>query len=384
MLKRSIVKYFLRTGSILLFSMVVVISSPGQSKIGQWKGSTKSESGVRIVSNPKKPMFRDVSSAFVLELTIGETDSSPNFNFIRLSDLLVDDKGNIYALDSKDANIKVFSAEGQLLRIIGQQGQGPGELLTPVSMDLLSPTELVVMDARSRRLTSFDLNGNYRRSISSAKHSMGVIKTDSTGNIYSIVLATTEYARRNELQKFDANLNPLNTIDFSPIIEEQNVSLFAAGPRFTVTGNGLVWYGYPNPTYEIRVYNNEGSLVMRVLRENVSSKIPKEEVKAATQGIPQGLKVYIPEYYAPYYDIEDNGNGRIIVLTRYLLRENAYLFDIYDDSGRYIETKEFRPNHRASCFRWKNDKLYVVEENDSGLPVIKKYSVKWAAGQTPN
>lgn len=353
-------------------------------KIGQWKGSTKSENGVMTISNPKQPVFRDVGTAFKLELTIGETDSSSNFNFVRLANLLVDDKGNIYALDSRDANIKVFSAEGQNLRIIGQQGQGPGELLTPVYIDLLNPTELVVMDARSRRLTVFDLNGNYRRSISSASQAMGEIKTDSNGNIYSMVLVTTDYGRRNELRKYNANLDLLDTIGFSPINEEQNVSLFAVRPSFTVTGSGLVWYGYPNPTYEIRVYNKEGSLAMRVLKENVPTKIPKEEVRAATQGVPQGLKVYIPEYYPPYYDIEDNDNGRIIVLTCFSLRENTYLFDIFDDNGRYIETKEFRPSHRAFCFRWKNDKLYVVEENDSGLPVIKIYSVKWAASLTPN
>ncbi len=344
----------------------------------QWKGSVKTENGVTIIENPRQPIYQAASPEFDIELTIGESYSPGDISFVRIASIIVDQSENIYALDSRESNIKVFSREGQFKKIIGRQGPGPGELATPVYMDFISSTEIMVLDARIRRLTVYNMEGEYQRSMSTASYSMGEIKIDSMGNIFSIIQSTKDGLRRYELQKFDSSLNFMRIYDSSFIKDEENLSLFLAGPSFAITQDGIVWYGCPDRRYEIKGYNSDGLLVKRIYKNDVLTRIPSAEVEAATKGIPQGLKVYIPEYYAPYYAIDDDKNGRLIVLSRIISRENIYFFDIFDKAGRLVETKRFAPGHKASCFRWKNNKLYVVEEDSSGLPVIKVYRVNWA------
>ncbi|MCX6567424.1 MAG: 6-bladed beta-propeller [Candidatus Aminicenantes bacterium] len=360
-----------------LISSVFLLNS-GELRNDQWKGSVTKDKGVEVIKNPKEPLFKETNSGFELELTIRESESTNTFSFARLASLLVDADGNIYALDARESNIKVFSARGQFLRTIGRQGNGPGELVTPVYMDLFNSTELAVLDAQSRRLTFFGLNGEYRRSVSTARISMGEMKTDSAGNIYSMVLAIKDDLRRHELQKFDSNLNYLKTFDFMNIREDRNLTLFVAGPHFTIAEDGLIWYGCPESEYELKGYTNEGILVKKIQKIYIPTRIPKAELEMQTRGVPQGFEVYIPDFYSPYYDIEDDDNGRIIVLACMLSKENAYFFDVFNSEGRYIETKQFRPGHRASRFRWNKDRLYVVEEEESGLSVIKVYRIKWA------
>lgn len=365
--------------SIVVFLISsALLRCSGEQKNIKWKGSVMNEKGVEVIRNPREPLFREASSSFQHELTIRESESSRAFNFVRLVTLLIDAEGNIYALDSKESNIKVFSARGQFLRTIGRQGSGPGELVTPVYMDLFNSTELAVQDAGSRRLTFFSLNGEYRRSVSTARISMGDMKTDSAGNIYSIVTAINNDRRRRELQKFDSNLNHFKIIDFMNIREDRNLSLFVTGPNFTIAGDGLIWYGCPESEYELKGYNTEGILVKKIQKAYIPTRIPKAEIEIATRGVPQGLEVYVPDFYSPYYDIEDDDNERIIILTRVYFLENAYVFDVFNIEGKYVETKLFKPGQRASCFRWKKDRLYVVEEEESGLSAIKVYRVRWA------
>lgn len=343
--------------------------------VGQWKGSTRTDNGVKIVRNPKEPISKN-EFGLEHELTIVESDSSGSFNLVGIASILADDQGNIYALDSRDSNIKVFSPSGQFLKTIGRYGNGPGELLSPVYMDFYKSTELVVHDPQCRRLTYFGLNGDYKRSISTAKISMGEMKADSSGNIYSIVLAFKNGKRRFELQKFDSNLNYLRSFDCSDLGEDNKLTLFVARPSFTIDKDGIVWFGQPELGYELKGYSNEGILVKEIQKAYTPSRIPKTEIDIQTRGIPEGLEVDIPGFYSPYYDIEDDDDGRLIVLTCVFYKDNTYIFDVFDNEGKYIETKRFRPGCKASRFRWARDKMYVVEEEENGLLAIKVYRVK--------
>lgn len=362
---------------VLSFQFVALLFSGCDGPVaGKWKGSMRSDNGVKIVENPKDPIYKETNSDFEHEFTIAESDSSGSFNLVGIASILVDPQGNIYALDSRDSNIKVFSSTGQYLKTIGRYGNGPGELLSPVYMDLLKSAELVVHDPQCRRLTYFGLNGDYKRSISTAKISMGEMKIDSAGNIYSIVLAFKDGKRRFELQKFDSNLNYLCSFDCSDFEEGNKLTLFIARPSFTIDKDGIIWFGQPELEYELKGYSNVGILVKRIQKAYTPSRIPKAEIDMQTRGIPEGLEVNFPGFYSPYYDIDDDDDGRIMVLTCVYFKDNTYIFDVFDNEGKYIETKHFRPGCKASRFRWTRDRMYVVEEEESGLLAIKVYRVK--------
>lgn len=344
--------------------------------VGQWKGSIINENGIKLVRNPKDPIYKNTNSGFEHELTIVESDSSGCFSLVGIASILVDPQGNIYALDSRDSNIKVFSSAGQYLKTIGRYGNGPGELLSPVFMDFFKSTELVVHDPQCRRLTFFGLNGEYKRSISTAKIPMGEMKIDPSGNIYSLVQTFKDRTRRFELQEFDSNLNYLRSFDYADFGEGNKLTLFMARPSFTIDKDAIIWFGQPELEYELKGYSNEGILVKKIIKSFTPSRIPKAEIDIQTRGIPEGLEVSIPDFYSPYYDIEDDDDGRLMVLTCVFYMDNTYIFDVFDNEGKYIETKHFRPGCKASRFRWTRDRMYTVEEEENGLLAIKIYRVK--------
>jgi hypothetical protein len=93
----------------------------------------------------------------VAELRIGSLDD-PDYGFSWIGDVAVDRDGNAYVFESQDRRIRVYSADGQLLRTIGGPGEGPGEFSFSVSMGVTGDTVWTVDDI-NRRLTLFNRRG---------------------------------------------------------------------------------------------------------------------------------------------------------------------------------------------------------------------------------
>ena len=70
-----------------------------------------------------------------------------------------DGEGNIYVADEQSLDIRVFSAEGDHLRTIGAEGEGPGEFQSIRAMTINEVGELVVFDFTQRRITRFQPSG---------------------------------------------------------------------------------------------------------------------------------------------------------------------------------------------------------------------------------
>jgi hypothetical protein len=57
--------------------------------------------------------------------------------FGQLTDVLTDNEGNVYLLDTQLSQVHIYSPEGQLLRTIFSEGEGPGEVRQPKDILLL-------------------------------------------------------------------------------------------------------------------------------------------------------------------------------------------------------------------------------------------------------
>jgi len=75
--------------------------------------------------------------------------------FGELTSMDVDNDGNIYILDGKEKKIKVFDSAGKFVKKFGEEGQGPGELNLPVSLQVTLAREIVIGDASNQKLMFF-------------------------------------------------------------------------------------------------------------------------------------------------------------------------------------------------------------------------------------
>jgi len=114
-----------------------------------------------LLRNAAAPTETDLSITFQKELEIGTSTSDANSIVYLTADLAVDSEDRIYALDASAKAVKVFSPSGELLTVIGGQGQGPGEFTNPVALAIHDEAGLVVAESMPPRVTFFDADGTY-------------------------------------------------------------------------------------------------------------------------------------------------------------------------------------------------------------------------------
>ena len=81
-------------------------------------------------------------------------------------DLAVAPDGSIFIANSRQHKIFKFDPQGKLVKTFGREGQGPGDFKYPGDLSVLDGKFLVVGEyAESRRISLFDLEGNFKQLI---------------------------------------------------------------------------------------------------------------------------------------------------------------------------------------------------------------------------
>jgi hypothetical protein len=126
-----------------------------------WEGSVRDSAGIRIVENPARGIWTDESRWHLHEeLRIGVAEGDPELQFGSVTGLDVDAEGHIWVLDNQASRIRVFDAEGTLLRAFGRRGQGPGELSQQAMGLFVGPDgAALVADMANQRMVRVDAQG---------------------------------------------------------------------------------------------------------------------------------------------------------------------------------------------------------------------------------
>jgi len=93
--------------------------------------------------------------------SIGVLMGDSNYVFGTIGEAVLTTDGDIAVLDETGACVKVYDREGSFLRRIGRRGSGPGELLVPGGLAVLSDGSFAVMDARRGGVHRFLADGTY-------------------------------------------------------------------------------------------------------------------------------------------------------------------------------------------------------------------------------
>ena len=115
-------------------------------------------SGLQCDPHPANAVTRDFADAFVpLEpLVFRTSDPTPVLSVRALS---VSRSGHLLLTDSRSFDLKVADAEGHIIRVIGGEGEGPGEFTALLEAVFLSDDRIVAVDAGREIATLFDATG---------------------------------------------------------------------------------------------------------------------------------------------------------------------------------------------------------------------------------
>jgi hypothetical protein len=355
------------------------IPSCSQQKSHRCQGTIEEKDGIQIIRNPQDPAYKGNSFSLVEELAIGYMERKEERIFTNINDVAVDADENIYLLDIRQGQISVFNKNGEYLRNIGKKGQGPGEFQFPLQI-LVSPNrEFVICDLMLRRLLFFSLDGTFERSVPTWQQGrLTKLLIDSEGNIIGETMLSGE-KRGFSLIKFNSFFKELFTI---AVKEREKIPLIEdLAPRiiWIVSENGEIIWG-DSEKYEISVLSRDGKLLKKIIREIRPKKVPEEEYreqiksKFGEKPIPPEFEQQLPKYYPAFRSLEMDDQGRLFVSTYEKTKDgkNCYI-DVFSPESKYIAKIPLQAQPRIL----KKGKLYTVEEDEKGYPVLKRYGIKW-------
>jgi hypothetical protein len=365
----------------LVISFIIGFSACSQQR-SEWAGKIEEIDGVTVVKNTKEPIFSDEVFNLVEDLSIGKVEGQEEYIFSQISAVDVDDNERIYVADMLPAHIKVFDRNGEYLRTIGRKGQGPGEMQMPYFVQITSENEVLVQDLGTQRIIYFTPDGEFLRQkpIGTTRFPI-LIKADSYGNFIGIVSLAPPPIGGKIINKYDSNFNILMLIvedeqGTKGVLDIAKISCFC-----DVSPNDNVIWGN-SKEYVLHILNPEGLLIKRIIKDSDPLKFTENDKdmykERYADAEKRGLVLNFPGHYPEFKDIFADDKERIFVQTYQRIEgEKSFFFhDVFDADGKYIAKVPVLANLNRNAV-WKKDKLYTIDEDDNGLPLIKRYKVTW-------
>ncbi len=344
----------------------------------------KQEQNVEVIKNGKKPKTtKGIPSKveFEKEIIMGNSDD-PDRAFAQLSGFAVAEDGCIFALDMQDKKVKVFDSQGDFIKAFGKEGQGPGELSMPSGISMTPEGELMVEDAMNRRLSYFNLDGEFLRQLSIAEKT-GLVNLiiGPEGNMLGREIVMEENQMFFDIKKFDPALNTLFKIDRmlfpNPLQGKINIMEIISLYQFDNMGHAV--YGRTDK-YEIKFYNKEGRHYRTVVKDYDPVEVTQTDIDEMTARIPDTAGINLkerlefPKNFPAYSFFSLDGQNRLYVRTYEKGKnEKEYALEIFDPEGRFF-AKIFS---EATPMIWKGAHVYSIEENKEGYQVICRYKTSW-------
>lgn len=350
------------------------------------KADIKTEDGVRVVRNPKTPVAgpggKPAAVSLVEDLVIGNDTSRENYWFGFLNSLDVDASGNIYTVDPKNIRIRIFGPDGNLIRVFGREGQGPGEFSGPGGIIAAVDGTFAVSDVLNGRISYFTREGAHLKDTSFGTYRLADLAIDGRSNLIATHVQTPRGDKQTwELIKFDRDLKPLMTIHaISVPFKPRVVNLIPDRLFFAVTGEDrLAWM--VSTEYAVVVVDASGKTVMKVFKDHDPQEFTAKDREKIIKSrfpttVPAQLELVFPDLFPAAAGFMTDDKGRIYVRTYETDGRGGVAMDVFDPAGLYI-ARFFVPEGEDDV-TIRNDKLYsIVNDPASGNPLVKRYALKW-------
>jgi len=357
-----------------------VVLCPGVGAASNRGGTEEVKDDVRHIRNPGE----SVRGRAVYEpeevWRLGGFSEADEELFGVIGHVLIDDQDYVYILDSQLSEVRVFNIEGEYLRTIGREGEGPGEFRYPTGMLFLPNGKFGVI--QRNRLVLFDAEGK-------PAGDFPFQEPEGKGffRLMSVRPAGDQLAVLYELgYKDKSHWSTTHRLGLFDTAGTQQSVLIEAGTRMDYAGARFVegdwndfdqcWAASPDgwvfargsfTEYEIRVWSPDGQLDRIIHRDyppHRRSGDDIEEIKARWsrrfQWLPD-LDFEIEETWAPVHDLYPQADGTLWVRTSRGWRDRGEGimagFDVFDREGSFVQEIMLRGE-----FDPDNDGLFLEKE----------------------
>jgi hypothetical protein len=340
--------------------------------------------------NPKEALANPVTITLQELWRIGgDSDSDEEF-FGVINQVTTDPAGNVYVLDRQLSEVKVFSPDGQYLRTIGREGEGPGEFRQALDMFFLPNGNLGVLQLAPGRIVMLSPEGepmgDHPLPVDESGGTITLIAGQRMGeNLLLVVNENTPHEGRVDITRalvlVDSNgaekrrlLSSKRELEFVNFLLDETVWR-TFDNRWRVAPNGELYAVGQYLDYEITVWDPEGNQ-KRVIRREYDHWDRTQEQKDDMYDIFDALlQNQLPEYTIKVSDhdpdisnIYPREDGTLWVLTSHGSRGRPEgslgVFDVFDSDGRFVQTLTLMGEGEpiADGYFFLGDRLIVVTD----------------------
>jgi len=353
--------------ALLIFTTFTLIAAGSIEKNPRWKGTIEEEDGIKVIKNPKEPLFGEITFDLEEDLSIGN-EKDENYMFYRVRDIEVDEQGNIFVADMSNHRIQKFDKYGKYLHTIGRKGQGPGEFERPWKVRVDNNRNIYVIDA-TYTIEVFDSDGNPHKTVKLEK-SIRDFRFCEEGSIVGVFHKLSDLEMITSICKANVQGEIVETYSEYPsnhyIKRDSGGGIvgFTSGYEkelmiSKISDQSFV-FGYSGD-YELRVVDGKGQLLYKIKKEALPRKLPSR------------LKKYNLGKYQPYFFlILSDSERRTYVQTNKTWNEDVKKkeIDVFSKDGFYLYKTSFPKN----TYVIKAGYLYALEVKDD--EIIKRYKIK--------
>jgi hypothetical protein len=305
---------------------------------------------------------------------------------------------NIYLLDRRSDQVVVYDSTGTLVRTMGGEGAGPGEMHTPVALSVSPGGTATVLDRSDNRLVRFGPDGTVLDevgltlpfaggAIANRGESMIMASQESDADQPSYATQLLSLSARDTVSLV-SHTRPAGKaiILFSCGLREYGVPpVFTPELRWTVTGSGVA--AATTTGYAVTVYERDH--LVRVLRRDIDPQ--PATFHAATEAVRAYMNTRFIgrfRYCDPEETVERRGYAELIpVIDKLAAGPGASLWvrrsaasgtpgpiDVFDADGSYRGTL---PAYSPFPVAVLGDRIAAIEAGESYEDRLVVYNVSY-------
>ena len=302
----------------------------------------------------------------------GEDDEDTVFGLI--TQVRADADGNVYLLDTQLAHVEVFSADGEHLRTLGREGEGPGEIRLPVDMFLLPDGRVGLVQSFPGKIVLLAADGTPAGGITpqpaDAVAGGFLSLTDAAAARDRFVLGGVRIGMQDNAQVRTSFLAACDstgrmdvtyresayTLDFANLTIDEEGMWFPLYRHMAMGPDGRVYVPADRNRYAVTVYAPSGE-VERVFERDVPPvrRTAEDRAKiealldAQLRNVPPGMKVTrrLSDYEPMINSLAFDGRDRLWIQatpgSRNLPDGVMAVYDLFSPAGKCLQPIELPP-----------------------------------------
>ncbi len=383
-------KLSIRLELVILLAICMVLSSACSkgSKDKGWSANIEIVDGIKVVTNPEVPKFGEFAFDLEEDLAIGDVNDEDYF-FMRRLTLNVDNEGNFYVCDWGSRRVTKYDKNGIYVRTIGRQGQGPGEYMSPSRVFLDDFENPCVHDFRS--LLYYDKDGVFQKKVKLEGSYSRLIPGPHRTFLGTIRPGLSlEGGAKTSIIQIGEDGEPIQAIAEYPVSYSKSLKAFVWHWYTNIIAvahrkSDSFYYGFSRE-YKINVADSDGSTIFIFEKKEMPQSISGEEKELTKKiGLMLAIRTREPEKatvfpdHRPFFrSFFSDDTGRLYVIrfkTIFERDEQTSSVDVFSKEGIYL----YKMNWPFIPALIKKGFLYEVrvDEDAGDIKVLHHKIINW-------